>query len=95
MATSNFNMSFDPELRKQFTEIVADYGLTAPQAFKLFANQVVKTGVIPLSFDWRENMAERVPTAKLLNAIAELENGETTRYASMEAFEKAFRNEND
>ena len=39
MASSNFNMSFDPELRKQFTEIVADYGLTAPQAFKLFANQ--------------------------------------------------------
>ena len=84
---NNFNMSFDPALRKQFTEIVADYGLTAPQAFKLFANQVVKTGIIPLSFDWRE--PEKLPSDKLLNAIAELENGETRTFNNLDEFIQA------
>lgn len=54
--SNNFNMNFDPVVRQQFAELTANYGLTVAQAFKLFANQAIKTGVLPLSFDW-----ERVP----------------------------------
>lgn len=34
---------------------------------------------------------EQQPTAKLLAAIAELENGETTTYESLDDFVKAFK----
>lgn len=52
MASSNFNMSFDPHIKAQFAEITQRYGLTVPQAFKLFANQAIHTGKLPLTFDW-------------------------------------------
>lgn len=84
-------MSFDPITRQLFADVLADYGLTVPQAFKLFANQVVKTGVVPLSFDWRNSQIERIPSDKLLKAITELENGETTTYESLDDFFKAFK----
>ncbi len=104
--SNNFNMSFDAKTRQEFADILADYGLTVPQAFKLFANQVIKTGVVPLSFDWRNTQTtntqtantqvatsqdERVPSDKLLKAIAQLENGETTTYDSLDDFVKAFQ----
>lgn len=53
MASTNFNMSFDPVLKQQFAEVVEGYGLTVPQAFKLLANQVIRTKVLPISFDWQ------------------------------------------
>ena len=84
-------MSFDATTRQQFADVLADYGLTVPQAFKLFANQVIKTGVVPLSFDWRANPSEKLPSEKLLNAIQELENGETTTYENLDDFVKAFK----
>lgn len=90
--SNNFNMSFDPDIRKQFTEIVGEYGLTAPQAFKLFANQVVKTRTIPLSFDFLA--PQRLPSEKLLKAIAELEKGETTTYENLDDFIQAFNEKN-
>ncbi|MBR4877870.1 MAG: type II toxin-antitoxin system RelB/DinJ family antitoxin, partial [Rhodocyclaceae bacterium] len=65
MSTNNFNMSFDAATRQAFADVLADYGLTVPQAFKLFANQVIKTGVVPLSFDWREKQPQRAPSEKL------------------------------
>lgn len=43
--SNNFNMSFDPATKEQFAKVVGEYGLTVPQAFKLFANQVIKTGL--------------------------------------------------
>lgn len=52
--SSNFNMSFDPSVKQQFAQLTANYGLTVAQAFKLFANQAIKTGVLPLSFDWQK-----------------------------------------
>lgn len=68
--------------------MVGEYGLTVPQAFKLFANQVIKTGVIPLSFDWAKN--DKIPTDKLLNAISELEQGGVLTYDSLDDFVKAY-----
>lgn len=52
--SNNFNMNFDPIVKKQFAQLTANYGLTVAQAFKLFANQAIKTGVLPLSFDWQK-----------------------------------------
>ena len=52
MSAVNFNMRLEAELKEQVTPILEDYGLTMPQAFKLFLNQIVKTKAIPLSFDY-------------------------------------------
>ena len=56
--SNNFNMSFDPIIRRQFAELAANYGPTVPQAFRLFADQAVETGVLPLSFDWQRKNFE-------------------------------------
>ena len=53
----NFNMRLEAELKEQVTPILEDYGLTMPQAFKLFLNQIVKTKAIPLSFDYAREPA--------------------------------------
>lgn len=58
MAISNFNMRFDADTKKQLDSVLATYGLTTPQAFKLFANQVIKTKKVPLSFDYADDMIE-------------------------------------
>lgn len=91
MKSSNFNMSFDASTRQAFADVLEGYGLTVPQAFKLFANQVIKTGVVPLSFDWQGRQAQRVPSGKLRKAVAELENGETTVYENLDDFVSAFK----
>lgn len=89
MATTNFNVRIDENLRAEATQILASYGLSPTQAIKLFFNQVVATHKVPLSFDYQA--AEKQPTAKLLSAIAELENGETTTYENLDDFIKAFK----
>ncbi|ASY41450.1 type II toxin-antitoxin system RelB/DinJ family antitoxin [Taylorella equigenitalis] len=45
-------MSFDSEAREALAQVLKEYGLTVAQAFKLFANQVVRTRVVPLDFNW-------------------------------------------
>lgn len=89
MTTTNFNVRLDENLRAEAAQILASYGLSPTQAVKLFFNQIVATKKIPLSFDYQAT--EKQPTAKLLNAIAELENGETTTYESLDDFVKAFK----
>lgn len=42
MSAVNFNMRLDAELKDKVTPILEDYGLTMPQAFKLFLNQIAK-----------------------------------------------------
>ena len=70
MATTNFNVCLDENLRTEATQILASYGLLPIQAIKLFFNQVVAIHKIPLSFDC--HAAEKQLTVKLLNAISEL-----------------------
>lgn len=50
--SNNFSMKLDPILKDEFGMVAASYGLTIPQAFKLFAHQAVNTGVLALSFDY-------------------------------------------
>lgn len=54
MSTANFNMRFDSDTKQQLDEVLAEYGLTTPQVFKLLANQIINTRKVPLSFDWAE-----------------------------------------
>lgn len=51
--SKNFNMRFDPKTKEQLSDVLAAYGLSIPQAFRLFANQVIKTKTIPLCFDYQ------------------------------------------
>lgn len=58
MSTRNFNMRIDVDTKKQLDNVLADYGLTTPQVFKLLANQIINTRKVPLSFDWAEPNVE-------------------------------------
>ena len=85
MSAVNFNMRLEAELKEKVTPILEDYGLTMPQAFKLFLNQIVKTKTIPLSFDYaRETALTPKAAAKLLQSLKEIENGEYTEYETVE-----------
>ena len=68
MSTKNFNMRLDTDTKKQLDNVLASYGLTTPQVFKLLANQIVKTRKVPLSFDWVEpNMETQKAMREALN----------------------------
>lgn len=67
MATGNFNIRLDEDLRAEVTHILAGYGLSPTQAVKLFFNQVVATRKVPLSFDFQA--MEKQPTPELLRII--------------------------
>lgn len=91
MSAINFNMRLDTELKEQASSILEDYGLTMPQAFKLFLNQVVKTKKVPLSFDYAKDDYTLTPKAeaRLRQSIKEIENGDCTVYETAEEFMEA------
>ena len=85
MSAVNFNMRLDAELKDKVTPILEDYGLTMPQAFKLFLNQIAKTKTIPLSFDYaKEPILTPKATAKLRQSLKEIEDGNYTEYETVE-----------
>ena len=53
MASSNFNMRLDDELRNRAFPVLESYGLSPSQAIKLFLTQVAETHTVPLSFDYQ------------------------------------------
>ncbi len=79
MATSNFNMRLDTHIKQELEAVLAEYGMTASQAFKLFANQVIKTRKVPLSFDFLVDY-ERNPVT--MQAINDARNGDLERFGS-------------
>lgn len=54
MSTTNFNMRFDIDTKKQLDKVLAEYGLTTPQVLSYLQNQIINTRKVPLSFDWAE-----------------------------------------
>ncbi len=79
--SSNFNMRMDSHTKEQLNQVLSEYGLTVPQAFKLFANQVIKTKQVPLSFDWATDIDyEQNPTT--MEAIDDVRKGKVTRVDS-------------
>lgn len=89
MNTKTFSIRIDENLREEATEILESYGLSPTQAIKLFFNEVVATRKVPLSFDYQA--PDKQPTAKLLKAIAELDNGDTTTYENLDEFIAALK----
>lgn len=67
--------------------MIESFGLSPSQALRLFLKQTAETNKIPLSFDYER---ELVPTKATLQAISELEHGDTTIYDNLEDFSKAF-----
>lgn len=95
--SNNFNMSFDNTTRQEFANVLADYGLTVPQAFKLFANQVIKTKTVPLSFDWQAKKSQVELTEQVLAIIeqnqVEQSQGKSTKYANFDEMMADLKNE--
>lgn len=54
MASVNFNMRLDEDLRNRAFPVIESFGLSPAQAFKLFLTQVAATNSLPLSFDYKE-----------------------------------------
>ena len=91
---SQFQYAFRGRTKRKSYSYFGDYGLTMPQAFKLFLNQIVKTKTIPLSFDYaRETALTPKAAAKLLQSLKEIENGEYTEYETVEEATKAMSDE--
>lgn len=82
MSSSNFNIRLDDSIKAEASQIFAGYGLSTSQAIKLFLNQVVATRKVPLSFDFQA--VEYKPTAKVLDAIKELERDDLPTYKSVD-----------
>ncbi|MDP8162076.1 type II toxin-antitoxin system RelB/DinJ family antitoxin [Pasteurella skyensis] len=86
MATSNFNMRLDVQTKQQLDSILAGYGLTTAQAFKLFANQIIKTKKVPLSFDFLTDYEKNPVT---MQAIDDARNGNLERFSSIDELMQA------
>lgn len=93
MATSQFNMSFDAKTREQLSKVLQTYGLTVPQAFKLFANQVIRTGKVPLTFDWAESEIKDNVVAILKANEAEQKQGKSTVYKNFDELMNGLKHE--
>ncbi|MGP5516589.1 type II toxin-antitoxin system RelB/DinJ family antitoxin, partial [Psychrobacter alimentarius] len=50
MATVNFNMRLEQELKDETSQIFENYGMTTAQAVRMFLVNVAKTKKVPLSF---------------------------------------------
>lgn len=48
--TVTMTFHIDPELKREVTEIVKDYGLNLTAVTRAFYKQIVREGAIPLSF---------------------------------------------
>ena len=51
MKSINYNFRMDEELRDLAFPVIESYGLTPPQAIKLFLKQIADTKTIPLTFN--------------------------------------------
>lgn len=81
--SNNFSMKLDPNLKEAFATLTASYGLTVPQAFKLFAHQAVHTGALSLSFDYQQKIPNATTTQALQEALDTRLSA--TRYDSVDA----------
>lgn len=84
MATVNFNMRLDADLRDRAFPVIERFGLSPAQAFKLFLTQVAATNTLPLSFDYEEKVLTAHAQKRLLESIRQMENGDYTVFSSPE-----------
>ena len=77
MSTTNYNVRLDQDLKDRAFAVIESYGLTPPQAIRLFLNQIADTNTVPLSFDYQPKL-----NAQTIAAIAEVANGKGSKYDS-------------
>ena len=70
--------------------VIESYGLTPPQAIRLFLNQIADTNTVPLSFDYQSKL-----NAQTIAAIAEIADGKGTKYDSFGDFMNELEGEPD
>lgn len=91
MATTNYNIRIDQDLRDRAFSVFESYGLAPAQAIKLFLNQVADTRTIPLSFTYNADKPDnrfQIPNATTLAAIQEARAGGGKSYSSLEEMMK-------
>ncbi|TXJ10290.1 MAG: type II toxin-antitoxin system RelB/DinJ family antitoxin [Acinetobacter sp.] len=92
MTAVNFNMRLDQDLKDRSSEVLESYGLTTAQAVKLFLTQVVRTNSVPLSFDYaKDSVLTPKAEARLRQSICERENGEYSKYDTLDDAMQAMR----
>ena len=77
VSTTNYNVRLDQDLKDRAFAVIESYGLTPPQAIRLFLNQIADTNTVPLSFDYQPKL-----NAQTIAAIAEVANGKGSKYDS-------------
>ena len=59
MAQATFSIRMDEDLKRQFDELCADFGMNATTAFNIFARTVVKEKRIPFEIKASEDISIR------------------------------------
>lgn len=90
MSATNYNVRLDQDLKDRAFAVIESYGLTPPQAIRLFLNQIADTNTVPLSFDYQSKI-----NAQTLAAIAEIADGKGTKYDSFGDFMNELEGEPD
>ena len=99
MATSNFNIRLDDDLKARAFAVIERFGLTPTQAMRMFLTQIAETDSVPLSLDYaRQSSAHtlsRNGEAMLRESIRDMENGAVSHFDSVEALAKEFAHAKD
>lgn len=90
MSATNYNVRLDQDLKDRAFAVIESYGLTPPQAIRLFLNQIADTNTVPLSFDYQSKL-----NAQTIAAIAEIADGKGTKYDSFGDFMNELEGEPD
>lgn len=90
MSATNYNVRLDQDLKDRAFAVIESYGLTPPQAIRLFLNQIADTNTVPLSFDYQSKF-----NAQTIAAIAEIADGKGTKYDGFGDFMDELKGEPD
>ena len=90
MSATNYNVRLDQDLKDRAFAVIESYGLTPPQAIRLFLNQIADTNTVPLSFDYQSKI-----NAQTIAAIVEIADGKGTKYDSFGDFMNELEGEPD
>lgn len=73
--TVTMTFHIDPELKREVTEVVKDYGLNLTAVTRAFYKQIVREGAIPLSFRYEAKGIDD-PDAMIGDTIAPQDEGD-------------------
>ncbi|MBO7555376.1 MAG: type II toxin-antitoxin system RelB/DinJ family antitoxin [Neisseriaceae bacterium] len=76
----SYSIRIDDELKEKAFPIIEKYGLTPPQAIKLFLKQIAETYSLPLSFNYHANEPNEETRRAMLAADEEWEIGKAKVY---------------